>query len=67
MPEPSQPRRKLEVDLEELAAALDDTSGPVKYYLDLEIGEVVLVTEEVRDNLNDIYEGIEGETEEDEG
>ncbi len=63
MPEPSQPRCKPQVDMEELAAALDDTSGLVNYYLDLETGEVVLVTEEVRDTLDEIYQGLEGEME----
>ena len=62
MPYPSQPRRKLKVDIAELAAALDDNSGGVKYYLDLETGEVVLVTDEVRDTLNDVYQEVEGET-----
>jgi hypothetical protein len=43
MPEPSQPRRKLKADMEELAVALDNASGSVSYYLDLETGEVVPV------------------------
>ena len=67
MPDASQPRRKLNVDMEELAAALDDTSGGVNYYLDLETGEAIPVTEEARLILNDIYERLEGETREVEG
>ena len=62
MPDPSQPRRKLKVDIAELAAALDDNSGGVKYYLDLETGKVVLVTEDVRVTLNDVYQEVEEET-----
>ena len=60
MPEPSRPRRKLKVDMEELAAALDDASGLVNYYLDQETGEVIPVTEEVRTALENIYQGLEG-------
>ena len=37
------PKGKPKVDMEELAAALDDTGGEVNYYLDLVTGEVVLV------------------------
>ena len=55
------------MDIEELAAALDDNSGELKYYLDLETGEVVLVTEEVSATLDDIYQEVEEKTVEVEG
>lgn len=46
MAEPSQPRLKLKVDLDELAAALDDANDSLSYFLDRETGELVLITEE---------------------
>ena len=54
-----QPKRKLKVDMDELAAALDDASDSISRYLDLETGELVLVTYEERSLLNDIYEELE--------
>ena len=40
--------KKLKVDLEELALALDDTAYEHSHYLDLQTGELILLTEEVR-------------------
>ena len=48
--------RRLKVDLSELEAAFDDTSGERSYYLDLETGEIVMVTDEGRQELERIYE-----------
>jgi hypothetical protein len=42
------PRRSLKVDFDELALALDDASGEAAYFLDLETGEVVVVTDDIR-------------------
>jgi hypothetical protein len=39
MREPSQPNRKLKVDLEVLGMAFEDATGLVRYHLDLETGE----------------------------
>lgn len=41
--------RRLPVDLSELSFALDDNSPGRAWYLDLETGELVLVTEDVED------------------
>jgi RecJ-like exonuclease len=66
MPEPPQPRRKLKVDMEGSALALDNASGSVSYYLGLETGEVVQVMGKVRATLNDIYQELAQTTGEDE-
>ena len=43
------------MDLVDLADAFDDASGEVSAYLDLDAGEVVRVTEEVRQELEAVY------------
>ena len=48
--------RRLRVDLSRLEAAFDDTSWERSYYLDLETGKVVTVTDEIRWELDSIYE-----------
>jgi hypothetical protein len=48
--------RKLKVDLDELAYALEDASWETDYYLDLETGQVVMVRDEMRRELESIYE-----------
>ena len=48
--------RRLKVDLSELEAAFDDTSWERSYYLDLETGKTVMVTDETRQQLERIYE-----------
>jgi hypothetical protein len=50
------PKRRLPIDLDELAAALDDNSWEHHYYLDLTSGKVILVTDEMRLDLELIYE-----------
>jgi hypothetical protein len=47
--------RKLKLDFGELISAFDTGSPEINYYLDLETGEVVLVAEETRAELNAIY------------
>jgi hypothetical protein len=57
--------RYLDVDLEELAFALDFRPEGMNHYLDLETGQVVSVLEESRGELERLYAGIEpgeGET-----
>lgn len=56
--EESQEKRKLKVDMEGLELAFDDRSGEHSHYLDLETGEVVLVTDEIQRELEKIYEGM---------
>jgi len=48
--------RRLKVDLSGLVAAFDDTSWEWGYYLDLETGETVMVTDETRQQLERIYD-----------
>ncbi|MGH2592379.1 MAG: UPF0158 family protein [Anaerolineae bacterium] len=54
---------KIKVALAELEVAFDNTSWEMSYYLDLETGEVVMVTDEIRRELEDIYAEIHGEGE----
>jgi len=51
-------KRKLEVDLGELAIALDSGSHELYHYLDLETGRVVMVTDETKRDLEEIYNQI---------
>lgn len=44
----SRPLRRLQIDLIELEVAFDNSSPEMSYYLDLETGHVVLVTNEAR-------------------
>ena len=48
--------RRLKVDLSELEVAFDDASWERSYYLDLETGKVLMVTEEIRQELERVYE-----------
>lgn len=50
--------RKLNVDLDELAVALSNASYEMRYYLDLETGEVVLIPGEFSRELEYAYEEI---------
>ena len=52
--------RKLKIDLSELADAFDNSSPEAGYFLDLETGQVVLITEETRSELEQIYEAMYG-------
>ena len=51
-------RRKLPVDLTELDIAFEDASSAMNYYLDLETGEVLVVTDDVRQQLEELYEEL---------
>ncbi len=48
--------RKLKVDLAELEGAFEDASWMASYFLDLETGQVVRITDEIRRELERIYE-----------
>jgi hypothetical protein len=54
----NQAKRKLKIDLVDLESAFEhhDFSMEMDYFLDLETGEVVLVTGEARRLLEDVYE-----------
>jgi hypothetical protein len=56
--------RKVKVDLDELVSAFDDGSPELTFYLDTDTGEVVLVTDETRRELEKIYEEMYGEGDE---
>ncbi len=56
--------RKVKVDLSEIADAMDNDFDEHHYYLDLETGEVVLVQDEFRDELEEIYEEMYGDGDE---
>jgi len=51
--------RQIPVDLDDLAAAFEDASDAMRYYLDLETGAVVTITDGVRDELEAIDEELE--------
>jgi hypothetical protein len=60
-----QPRRTVQVDLEELRFAMEDASFEHRYFLDTETGEVILVSElfdddEAREQLTRIDEAERG-------
>ncbi len=48
--------QKLQIDLGELAMAFEDATWERSYYLDLETGQVVWITQETRWQLESIYE-----------
>jgi len=47
--------RRLRVDLEWLTIAMDDSSGEAEWFLDLETGAVLLLTDDIRMVLDDVY------------
>ena len=51
-------KRRLRVDLVELVGAFDSGPSEASYFLDLETGEVSLVTEEIRSELEACYEAM---------
>jgi hypothetical protein len=51
------PRRRLAVDLSELEYAFEDASWEASRYLDLETGQVITITGEIRREMEDLYEG----------
>jgi hypothetical protein len=53
--------RRLSINLVDLEAAFEDASDAVRYYLDLETGQVVAITGEIRDELEAIYEELDDE------
>jgi hypothetical protein len=53
-------KRKLTVDLEDLAGAFENGFPDLHYYLDLETGEVAMVSDETRGDLEAIYEDLAG-------
>ena len=52
----NRPKRRLKVDLSELEMALDNYSWEMNYYLDLETGRVILLTEETQPDLERLHD-----------
>jgi hypothetical protein len=50
--------RRLAINAADLEAAFDDASDMLHYYLDLETGKVVAITDEIRYELNAIYKAL---------
>jgi len=50
--------RKLKVDLSELEFLLDDASWETNHYLDLQTGQVVMIMDETRWELERLYEEL---------
>ena len=48
--------RLLKIDLSELELVFDSGSEMISYYLDLETGEIISVSDEERGSLESIYE-----------
>jgi hypothetical protein len=55
-------KRNLKVNLEDLIAALDNGFDELRYFLDLEMGEVVMVTAETYQHLEIQLEKTQAET-----
>jgi hypothetical protein len=51
-------KRKVKIDVGELALALDTDSPEIHQYLDLETGRIVLIMEEIAWELDEIYDEI---------
>jgi len=51
-------KRKVKVNLDELAIALDTDSSELHRYLDLETGRIVQIMQEIAGELEEIYEEI---------
>jgi hypothetical protein len=48
--------KRLKVDMDGLTSAFEDASWTTAYYLDLETGEVLVITEEIRSEPEEIHE-----------
>src|SRR5215207_494705 len=53
--------RRLSIDMVELGAAFENASDAVRYYLDLESGAIIIITDEIRDELEMIYAELDDE------
>src|SRR5438093_1110560 len=54
-------RAHMSINMVELGAAFEDASDAVRYYLDLETGAVIVITDEMRDELETIYAELDDE------
>lgn len=53
-----EPKRKLKVDLGELALAFESGPGETYYYFDSETGKIILVTDDSRFQLEEIWDRL---------
>jgi hypothetical protein len=56
--DPRRPTRRLKLDLVDLAAAFDNASWEMSYFLDLETGRVILLTDDTRSQYDRLVEAI---------
>lgn len=61
---PDRPRRKLKIDLSELEEAFENASWEAEYYLDIETGEIILISSMITDS-DGITQQIEDVADED--
>jgi hypothetical protein len=61
---PETPKRRLAADLSELESAFEDASWEMSHYLDLETGQIVTLTDEIRRQWEDLFEDDESELDE---
>lgn len=61
---PTQMRKLAQLNLADLDEAFEHASEVLRYYLDLETGQVAAVTAEIREELEAIYEAVYDEGEE---
>lgn len=50
--------RRLNISLEELMEAFDNASSEFQYHVDLETGQIVLISPDTRKNLDDVYDHL---------
>jgi hypothetical protein len=53
--------RGVSIKFDDLEMAFDDASGAARYYLDLETGQVLSITDEIRDELEAVYRDLDDE------
>src|SRR5688572_29844139 len=50
--------RRLPINLDDLMEAFDNASSDHQYHVDLETGEIILISSDTRKNLDDVYEHL---------
>jgi hypothetical protein len=54
-----EPKRKLKIDLGELALAFESGFGETSHYLDRETGKIILVTDDIRFQLQELWDRLD--------
>jgi hypothetical protein len=54
--------RRISIKFDDLEMAFDDASGTVRYYLDIETGQVLSITGEIRDELEAVYRELDDQS-----